>query len=779
MSDVPLYVGRMGSYCCVCSDVATSPSSMALSTAATTTVAADPSTNRVNLVASSHDFDESLPTSFEFTSVLPSGFHPKDVFEQVSAPIEDVVREGFNTSMVCYGSSSLKRATTLGLSTASSSGSLLGQDPSNVSTTCLEDVLASFGQIGGILWRLFQHNHGLNIGLSCWVVLSNSVRDLLNPTTPPPLQDKDHPIQFKTIHVRSLTQALILLRQSLQFLDASAHVFVRVAVYAHETDQQLSLLHYVDLGRLSSEEETEFVGLFDALIADSASSSGKESQEISHDNSSDLQQPHSCTLSQFLAPLLAGNSKTFLLGFVDSHVAVSTLDLLWIMSGVRLISCACVKLTQIDPALLDFEPFECWASDKSTKPTAMDPASSSTLQTSTFAQKLFGGKSMRRRSSTPSTPSLDAVQPSALPVATFQVVPPQSPIHQTPPVVPLMKLPTQLGLPLNHTDSSPVAPPLPLASTPPVVTAPSMSLESTMTASATNNVAHDTASRAASSWTVLLEDAHLPAMAPPPPVVTGLDAASAATITATEAQLLRKHYDGLLKVLQDQHVHTMALQHQVDELQVAHQETEATYHVQLQDFKLANVDLRSKLRVLETQTGMQSVLDKYDVEIQTVTSQLEALRTQNLGLELKLAANATVDLRNRYRDIVKENVGLHEQVLALRKKERHFLSSKKVVEESAKKIDALSKLVTTKDDMLLEARLGEARLSAQVDHQQQKSLALQQQQAALTQEHEKAAEELVAVKMYLASIQTVNQRTFCPGASVVKIYCARRKNRVR
>ncbi|RHY91130.1 hypothetical protein DYB35_001906 [Aphanomyces astaci] len=285
--DVPLYTGRMGSYCCVCSDAATSPSSLSLSTVATTTVAAAPATNRIHLVHSSHDFDESLPTSFEFTSVLPSGFHPKDVFEQVSAPIEDIVCDGFNASMVCYGSSTLKRATTVGLS----SSSLLATSPHTaLSTTCLADVLAAFGQIGGILWRLFQHNHGLEIGLSCWVVHHNTVRDMLDPSPPPP---SDQPLQFKTIRVT---------------------------------------------------KDAEFVGLFDALGGcDEASTPSTD--------------PASCTpLTQFLAPLVAGNSHTFLLGFVDARVPAAMLDVLWIMSGVRLASCACVKLTGIDRTLLDFEP---------------------------------------------------------------------------------------------------------------------------------------------------------------------------------------------------------------------------------------------------------------------------------------------------------------------------------------------------------------------------------------------------------------------------------------
>ncbi|KAF0719499.1 Aste57867_999 [Aphanomyces stellatus] len=723
---MPLSMSNMGSYCCVCSDVSKSPASPL----ATSTLAAEPPT-RIALVRSNHDFDASLPREFEFTAVLPAGFQPRDVFDRVSAPIQQVVLDGFNASMVCYGTSSLKRATTLGMP---SHVPLV----SSVASPSLIDVLAAYGQIGGILFRVFTQTSArrVHVGLSCWVVHAHAVRDLLRP--PPPVNDDDAqagPFQFATMHVQTLSQALSCLART-QPVDPSAHLFVRVALYSTET-QELSLLHFVDLGHLAVDEEREFLGLFDALVDDTTTTT-----------SAPPPPPPTCMLTHFLAPLLAGNSKTYLLGFVDAHVPVATLDLLWIMSGVRLITCACVKLQNIRADQLEFEPFV-----EAVKTGSGDGAS--------LTQKLFGDKvvssppmtTTRRRSSlpasllgttetgAPSSPSMDA-QPTVIQPTVIQPTPSSSPATRV-----LGRRLSQLTTSSESTaEWSLPPPPIPLGSPVAADSMPPPLLPS-------NGDDNDD-----DTWKTIVQAAHLPCLAPPAPNVDGLDAKNAWIVLQTEAQLLRKHYNDLLHVLQDQHHHKLDLEHQVDDLHLTHQEMEATYHVQMQDLKLANVDLRSKLRVFEAQTGMHTLLEKYEAEIQTVTGELDKVRALNLNLELKLSANASVDLRNRYRDVVKENVALHEEVLALRKKERHFLSSKKVLDESAKKIDALSKLVTTKDDMLMEARLGEARLSAQVDQQEQKSLALKQQQSALAQENEKAAEELVAVKMYLASIQTEQKK---------------------
>jgi hypothetical protein len=63
------------------------------------------------------------------------------------------------------------------------------------------------------------------------------------------------------------------------------------------------------------------------------------------------------------------------------------------------------------------------------------------------------------------------------------------------------------------------------------------------------------------------------------------------------------------------------------------------------------------------------------------------------------------------------------------------------------------RLISTKEDLLVEAQLGKARMRALVEDQAQKSQILLEQQLELALENEKASEELLALKMHIATIQ--------------------------
>ncbi|OQR87712.1 hypothetical protein ACHHYP_08125 [Achlya hypogyna] len=689
-------MSKMGSYCCVCHD--------ATSGLPTTLEAAPPTLVRV-LDASLVGEDASIPRELAFSGVFPAGFRPADLFAAVSSPVEQVVRDGYNTSVLCYGRARAKRALTLG-----------ARDIAPEAIASIDHALAAYGQIGGILFQLFDQAEAsaYAMGLSCWSIANDRVVDHLRPLTQAAIAADADSIQFVTMHVTMLGQALALLRSSFGAgVDDSTHVFVRLAVY-NVVAQELSLLHFVDLGQvLAPPEQAEFLTLFDDLV----------DYETARDDAPAASAARRCTLTQFVAPLLAGNSKTFLLGFVPQHSVRESLDWLWVMSGVRLITSACVKLTGIAPDLLDFHPF-----------VAAPPKSSLT-------QRLFGDpkdtlgwldKFTQRKSQILGQPDAEAARPAS----PLEAVAPSSPPPQATAIQPLAS--SMTVSPAKNTTLVAPMPPRP------------------------------------NRFDVLLADAHLPSMAPPAPDVdgrdscareatgnAGLDAKSALTVQRTEALLLRSNYDQLLRLVKDQWHRNEQLQLSVDDAHFQLTEMQTTFDVQqsqTQDLKLANVELRSKVRMLEQASGLQPLFDKYDAEMAALVKQLDDLRSRNLELELKLAQNASVDLRTRYRDVVKENVALHEELLALRKSERHFLSSKRVVDDSSRKLDKLAKLVHTKEDLLLEARLGEARLSAQVDQQQQRSAQLEQQQSRLLQENERAAEELVAVKMYLASIQNEQRK---------------------
>ncbi|EQC30913.1 hypothetical protein, variant [Saprolegnia diclina VS20] len=694
----PVGMSKMGSYCCVCADAGVSrPPALE---------AAPPTLLRILDASLLGDEASTIPRELAFSGVFPVGFRPVHLFAAVSSPVEQVVRDGYNTSVLCYGRAEAKRALTLGAC-----------DISPEAIQSVETALAAYGQIGGILFQLFAEVDATvyRIGLSCWSIAAESVvdhlQDLVGADAP-----LDGPIQFTTMQVRSVAQALALLRSSFgphakQNLEDDTHVFIRLAVY-NEAGQELSLLHYVDLGRqLASKEQAEFLTLFDDLV----------DFETSVDAPPQPVQPRSCTLTQFVAPLLAGNSKTFLVGFIPRHGLRESLDWLWVMSGVRLITSACVKLTEIGPELVEFQPF-------------VAPHADPTPPKASLNKRLFGDHS----SADGTMDWLDKFTLRKSQILGQLELEPRTEPERKPSAI------TPVGLGRSSVAEPPtVKSPLrdPMVVTPIPVTPLSPIREA-----------------APSRFEELLRDAHLPSVAPPAPDVEGLDAKSALTVQRTEALLLRSNYDQLLRFVKDQYHHNEQLQLNVDDAHFQLSEMQTTFDVQTQDLKLANVELRSKVRMLEQSSGLQSLFDKYDAEMTALLKEVEELRARNLELELKLAHNASVDLRNRYREVVKENVALHEEVLNLRKKERHFLSSKRLIDDSSKKIDKLSKLVHTKEDMLLEARLGEARLSAQVDKQQLKSSELQQQQSMLLQENEKTAEELVAVKMYLASIKNEQRK---------------------
>ncbi|KDO26734.1 hypothetical protein SPRG_20530 [Saprolegnia parasitica CBS 223.65] len=693
----PVGMSKMGSYCCVCADAGASrPPALE---------AAPPTLLRILDASLLGDEASTIPRELAFSGVFPVGFRAAHLFAAVSSPVEQVVRDGYNTSVLCYGRAEAKRALTLGAC-----------DIAPEAIKSIESALTAYGQIGGILFQLLTEVDATvyRVGLSCWSIAAETVidhlKDLVGTDAPP-----DGPIQFTTMQVSSVAQALALLRTSFgpranHRLEDDTHVFVRLAVY-NAAGQELSLLHYVDLGRqLAAKEQAEFLTLFDDLVDFETSVEAPSQPAVV---------PRSCTLTQFVAPLLAGNSKTFLVDFVPRHGVRESLEWLWVMSGVRLITSACVKLTQIAPEMVEFQPFVAphptppkaslnkrLFGDSSSADGAMDWLDKFTHRKS----QILGQLDSEPRTEPDRKPS--AMTPAGL----------GRPSVAEPPTVKSPLRDAMVVTPLSVTPLSPIREANP------------------------------------SRFEELLRDAHLPSIAPPAPDVEGLDAKSALTVQRTEALLLRSNYDQLLRFVKDQYHHNEQLQLNVDDAHFQLSEMQTTFDVQTQDLKLANVELRSKVRMLEQSSGLQSLFDKYDAEMTALLRELEELRARNLELELKLAHNASVDLRNRYREVVKENVALHEEVLHLRKKERHFLSSKRLIDDSSRKIDKLSKLVHTKEDMLLEARLGEARLSAQVDKQQLKSSELQQQQSMLLQENEKAAEELVAVKMYLASVKNEQRK---------------------
>lgn len=132
------------------------------------------------------------------------------------------------------------------------------------------------------------------------------------------------------------------------------------------------------------------------------------------------------------------------------------------------------------------------------------------------------------------------------------------------------------------------------------------------------------------------ERANVPTRVLAPPDLDGLDAATASKVHAIDAALLRRNYDALLTIVHEQQQLREAAEAQAAEALHDQEELRATYEIQIENMKLSNVSLRSKLRALEQQTSVAKVFDQYEQEVQSLTKELQQLRSRNVALELQV-----------------------------------------------------------------------------------------------------------------------------------------------
>lgn len=133
-----------------------------------------------------------------------------------------------------------------------------------------------------------------------------------------------------------------------------------------------------------------------------------------------------------------------------------------------------------------------------------------------------------------------------------------------------------------------------------------------------------------------LEKANVPPRVTAPPNVEGLDAVTARKIQATDASLLRKNYDTLLTIVQEQQQLREVADAKAAEAVHDLEEMRAVFEVQIENMKLANVALRSKVRSLEKQSALPKVFDQYEQELQSLLKEVQQLRDRNVVLELKV-----------------------------------------------------------------------------------------------------------------------------------------------
>lgn len=133
-----------------------------------------------------------------------------------------------------------------------------------------------------------------------------------------------------------------------------------------------------------------------------------------------------------------------------------------------------------------------------------------------------------------------------------------------------------------------------------------------------------------------LESANVPLKAMAPANLDGLDHVTASKIQAAEATLLRKNYDALLTIVQEQQQQREAADARAADVTHDRDELRASFEVQVETMKLQNVALRSKVRALEHQSALPKVFEQYEQELEALLKEVQQLRDRNVLLELKV-----------------------------------------------------------------------------------------------------------------------------------------------
>ena len=160
------------------------------------------------------------------------------------------------------------------------------------------------------------------------------------------------------------------------------------------------------------------------------------------------------------------------------------------------------------------------------------------------------------------------------------------------------------------------------------------------------------------------------------------------------------------------------------------QETNTQYEIALETLRAEAVDLKSKCRQLESETTFSEVFDKYEHEIDDLTSSCRAYRDEIARLRTTIAdiSNATqreesddgaddarvLQLRRLLRKATSESEKSLETIENLRKQNRHYEFHKKGHEEAFKRISAIQKQLNRKQKECVEVNLMLAERETQI-----------------------------------------------------------------
>lgn len=182
-----------------------------------------------------------------------------------------------------------------------------------------------------------------------------------------------------------------------------------------------------------------------------------------------------------------------------------------------------------------------------------------------------------------------------------------------------------------------------------------------------------------------------------------------AKISSSKERILRKNYDALLQIVQEQQKLRQIAQTDAQESKLREQETKTLLEIQMENLKLEIVALKRKLRMHEQTSNWAKVFDDYECEIERQRNGLSRLQDENARLEMRLATITCKDnygtrlktsksalppnMKKKLQQWFEEKQEAQNQLVALQKKERHFHIHEKLLNEATRKVEELSRYV--------------------------------------------------------------------------------------
>ena len=332
--------------------------------------------------------DEATDSLFETSVALDERATEDDVFDSIGAPCVEWVWDGFNASVIANGESGSGKSFTL------------------VGNNC--------GLSGMILASLFHRRQtyedptAISIALSAWEIRGNQLIDLLSSDNKPPISSKNHSqFDFSTIHTPDLKVAIDVLRESRKrsvnwhsendtepsTLPNRAHGFIRIVLH-NSLDMRASTLHIVDCIGDSPVAFKKSDHAYRTVSKQSLSMKRLVHELCSHKKSSVhdatrgsgvLTSSRETLLNKLVAPLVAGNCKSYLLITVPANEdsVQRTRNILKSYCPALGIRCACVRLLDVQLHDLHFESFE--QRDQQNHPSVRVPSPRSSILNQTLS----------------------------------------------------------------------------------------------------------------------------------------------------------------------------------------------------------------------------------------------------------------------------------------------------------------------------------------------------------------------------------------------------------